>query len=132
MGGVSAARGRSRVDGLCDRGQLVNGSDWGERTFGEAGVTKRATEDTVGKVVPFIAEALARSKNIAIVGSARFLMTTPPSREGKTPHTCEPAPAMELLLSMLAKTPHTCEPAAIDRSNTVPFIVGRAPNNALN
>lgn len=90
----------------------MNGSDWGERTFGEAGVTKRATEDTVGKVVPFIAEALARSKNIAIVGSARFLMTTPPAREGKTPHTREPA--------------------AIGRSNTVPFIVGRAPNNALN
>ena len=43
-----------------------------ERVAGEAGITKQAAQAAVGAVFASIAEALARSDDVSIVGFGRF------------------------------------------------------------
>ena len=60
-----------------------------ERVAGEAGIAKQAADAAVGAVFASIAEALARSEDVAIAGFGRFVRTERPAREGRNPRTGE-------------------------------------------
>ena len=57
-----------------------------ERVAGEAGIGKQAA---VGAVFASIAEALARSEDLSVVGFGKFSRIDRPAREGRNPRTGE-------------------------------------------
>ena len=60
-----------------------------KRWVGKAGNAKQAAQTAVGGVFDAIAEALARGKDVSIVGFGRFSRKDRPAREGRNPHTGE-------------------------------------------